>query len=145
LIGCWTRTCPAFDILNKKIMMFKDSWHVLIKDVLPEGKTYKLLMSHKVHNITRCIAFHDVIHPIPQQNTQTVKFRSAEWVCPNKAVTPHTLHCLALDIMGKKLNDFQSSQQLVQSICDALLTHQDAYENTKILHQDLNVRNIVIY
>ncbi|KAG1803843.1 uncharacterized protein HD556DRAFT_1303841 [Suillus plorans] len=139
-VGHWTRTCPAFDILNKKIMMFKDSWRMSIKDVLPEGETCKLLMSHKVHNIARCIAFHNVIHPIPQQNTQTVKSGSAEWACPNKAVTPHTLHRLALDIVGEKLNDFQSSKQLVQSI-----PHQDVYENAKILHQDLSVGNIIIY
>ncbi|KAG1793679.1 uncharacterized protein HD556DRAFT_1237612, partial [Suillus plorans] len=25
-VGRWTHTCPAFDILNKKIVMFKDSW-----------------------------------------------------------------------------------------------------------------------
>ncbi|KAG1812397.1 uncharacterized protein BJ212DRAFT_1483035 [Suillus subaureus] len=78
-------------------------------------------------------------------NTQTVKFASAEWACPNKAVTPHTLHHLVLNLMGEKLTDFKSSHQLVLSVHDALLAHQDAYENTKILHQDLSVGNIMIF
>ncbi|KAG2740028.1 hypothetical protein P692DRAFT_201728696, partial [Suillus brevipes Sb2] len=121
LVGRWTRTCPAFDIFNKTVVMFKDSWHVSIKDVLPEGETYKLLKSNKVRNVATCIAFHDVIHPVPQQNTQTVKFRNAEWACPNQAVTPHTLHRLVLDIVGEKLTDFESSRQLVQSVRDALI------------------------
>ncbi|KAG1823059.1 hypothetical protein EV424DRAFT_1538710 [Suillus variegatus] len=145
LVGRWTRTCPAFDILNNKVVMFKDSWRVSIKDVLPEGETYRLLKSHNVRNVATCITFHDVTHPIPQQNTQTVKFRSAEWACPNNAVTPHTLHRLVLDIVGEKLIDFENSHQLVQSVRDALLAHQDAYENVKILHRDLSVGNIVIY
>ncbi|KAG2151503.1 hypothetical protein DEU56DRAFT_728043, partial [Suillus clintonianus] len=149
-VGRWTRTCPAFDLLNQKVVMFKDSWRVSIKDVLPEGETYKLLKLHKVRNVATCIAFHDVIHPIPQQNTQTAKFGSAEWACPNrdvakKLITPHTLHRLVLDIVGEKLNDYARSHQLVQSIRDALFAHKDAYENAKILHRDLSVGNIVIY
>ncbi|KAG0697712.1 hypothetical protein DFH29DRAFT_878517 [Suillus ampliporus] len=134
-VGCWTRTCPAFDILNQKVVMFKDFWRMSIKDVLPE-----------VRNVAKCIAFHDVIHPIPQKNTQTAKFASAKWSHPNKpikikVITLHTLHRLVLDVVGEKLTDFASSHQLVWSICDALIAYQDAYETTKILHQDLSVGN----
>ncbi|KAG2336762.1 hypothetical protein BDR05DRAFT_1005596 [Suillus weaverae] len=111
LVGHWTRMCPALDILNKKVVMFKDSWHVLIKD----------------------------------QNTQTVKFRNAEWACPNQAVTPHTLHRLVLKIVGEKLTDLESSPQLIQSVHDALVAHHDAFANTKILHRDLSIGNIIIY
>ncbi|KAG1778646.1 hypothetical protein EV702DRAFT_1196157 [Suillus placidus] len=145
LVGCWTCTCPALDILNKKVVMFKDSWRMLIKDVLLEGETYRLLKSYKVHNVATCIAFHDVIHAVPQQNTQTVKFRNAEWACPNQVVTSHTLHHLVLDIVGEKLTDFESSRQLVQSVSDTLGAHHDAFGNTKILHRDLSIGNIVIY
>ncbi|KAG1749182.1 hypothetical protein EDD22DRAFT_785474, partial [Suillus occidentalis] len=121
LVGHWTCACSVFDILNQKVVMFKDSWHMLIKDVLPEGKTYRLLKSHKVRNVATCITFHDIIHPVPQQNTQTIKFRNAEWACPNQAVTPHTLHCIVLNIVGEKLTDFKSSRQLVQSVHDTLV------------------------
>ncbi|KAG1797469.1 uncharacterized protein HD556DRAFT_1441030 [Suillus plorans] len=145
LVGRWTCTCPAFDILNNRVVMFKDSWHVSLKDVLPEGETYKLLKSHNVRNVATCITFHDVIHATPEKNTQTVKFGSAEWACPNKAVTPHILHRLVLDLVGEQLTDFESSRELVQSVRDALLAHQDAYKNAKILHRDLSVGNIVIY
>ncbi|KAG1822760.1 uncharacterized protein BJ212DRAFT_1223253, partial [Suillus subaureus] len=138
LVGCWTCTSPAYDILNKKVMMFKDSWCMSIKDVLLEGKTYKLLKLHNICNVATCIAFHDIIHP-------TVKFHEAKWTCRNEAVTPHTLHCLVLNIVGEKLTDFESSCQLVQSVHDALLAHKDAYEIAKILHWDLSIGNIVIY
>ncbi|KAG1846396.1 hypothetical protein DFJ58DRAFT_663782, partial [Suillus subalutaceus] len=144
-VSCGMRTCPAFDLLNKKVIMFKDSWRVSLPDVLLEGETYKLLQSHKVRNIARCIACHDVPPSIPQQLTQTVKFSSTAWAHPNTATTPHILHRLALNIVGQKLSKFESSRQLTQSICDTLIAHKDVYELAKVLHQDLSVGNIVIH
>lgn len=95
-----------------------------MKDVLLEGQTDKLLKSHNVCNVETCITFYDVIHPIifiPQQDTQTVKYGNTEWACPNNAVTPHTLYCLVLDLVGEKLTDFENIRQLAQSVHDTLL------------------------
>ncbi|KAG2059228.1 hypothetical protein BDR06DRAFT_1072202, partial [Suillus hirtellus] len=137
--------CPAFDLCNKKVVMFKDSWQVSLPDILLEGKTYKLLKSHKVHNITTCIACYDMPPTIPQQSTQTIKFSSTAWARPNMVITLHILHRLALNIVGQKLTNFESSHQLVQSIHDALIAHKDAYELAKMLHQDLSIGNVVIH
>lgn len=120
-VGRWTRACPAFDLVNKKLVMLKDSWRVSLPDVLPEGETYKLLMSKKVAHIPKCIAYHDVPPSIAQQSTQTAKFGSAEWALPHLPLTPHTHHRLALDIVGKNLTEFESSRQLVSSVRDALI------------------------
>ncbi|KAG2341489.1 hypothetical protein BDR05DRAFT_846224, partial [Suillus weaverae] len=143
--GRGTCTCPAFDLVNKKVVMFKDSWRVSLPDVLPEGETYKLLKSHNVRNVATCIAYHDVPFPITQQLNQTVKFSIAIWARPNTVITPHILHCLVLDIVGRKLTKFESSHQLVQSIRDALIAHKDAHDLAKLLHRDLSVGNIVIH
>ncbi|KAG1831161.1 hypothetical protein DFJ58DRAFT_848314 [Suillus subalutaceus] len=144
-VGRWTRACPAFDLVNKKLVMLKDSWRVSLPDVLPEGETYKLLMSKKVAHIPKCIAYHDVPPSIAQQSTQTAKFGSAEWALPHLPLTPHTHHRLALDIVGKNLTEFESSHQLVSSVRDALIAHKDAFELAKVLHRDLSVGNVVIY
>ncbi|KAG1721307.1 uncharacterized protein EDB91DRAFT_1064455 [Suillus paluster] len=120
-VGRWTRACPAFDLVNKKLVMFKDSWRVSLPDVLPEGETYKLLKSHKVSNIANCVAYHDVPPSIPQQSTQTAKFGHAEWASSHLLLTPHTLHRLVLDIVGEKLTDFESSRQFILSVRDALI------------------------
>ncbi|KAG1765365.1 hypothetical protein EDD22DRAFT_845472 [Suillus occidentalis] len=144
-VGRWTRACPAFNLVNKKLMMLKDSWQVSLPDVLPEGETYKLLMSKKVAHIPKCIAYHDVPPSIAQQSTQTAKFGSAEWALPHLPLTPHTHHHLALDIVGKNLTKFESSRQLVSSVRDALIAHKDAFELVKVLHRDLSVGNVVIY
>ncbi|KAG1878998.1 hypothetical protein F4604DRAFT_1923685 [Suillus subluteus] len=144
-VGRGTRTCPAYDILNDKVVMFKDSWRVTLPDVLPEGETYKLLKSHGVHNIATCVAFHDVPRSITQQITQTFRFSRSAWARPMLKITLHTLHRLVLNIVGVKLVKFSSSHQLVQSIRDALIAHKDAYELAKILHRDLSVGNIVVF
>lgn len=120
-VGRWTRACPAFDLGNKKLVMFKDSWRVSLPDVLPEGETYKLLKSCDVSNVATCIAYHDVPPSIPQQSTQTVKFEHAEWASSHLPLTPHTLHRLVLDIVGEKLTNFESTRQLVLSVRDALI------------------------
>ncbi|KAG1856264.1 hypothetical protein C8R48DRAFT_551628, partial [Suillus tomentosus] len=144
-VGRWTRACPAFDLLNKKVVMFKDSWRVSLPDVLSEGETYKLLHSHNVSNIANCIAYHDVPPSIAQQSTQTAKFGCAKWASPHLPLTPHILHCLALDIVGEKLTDFESSRQLILAVRDALIAHKEAFELAKVLHRDLSVGNVVIY
>ncbi|KAG2095105.1 uncharacterized protein F5147DRAFT_778800 [Suillus discolor] len=39
-IGRCTRACPAYDIDNDRVVMFKDSWRVAIADVLPEDAVW---------------------------------------------------------------------------------------------------------
>ncbi|KAG2059965.1 hypothetical protein BDR06DRAFT_857804, partial [Suillus hirtellus] len=144
-VGRWIRACPAFNLLNKKVVMFKDSWQVLLPDVLSEGKTYKLLHLHNVSNIANCITYHDVPPSITQQSTQTAKFRCTKWASPHLPLTLHILHCLALNIVGEKLTDFESSCQLILAVCDALIAHKEAFKLAKVLHRDLSVGNVIIY
>ncbi|KAG2352802.1 hypothetical protein BDR07DRAFT_1210134, partial [Suillus spraguei] len=143
-IGRCTRTCPAYDIGNDRVVMFKDSWRVAIADILPEGETYKILKKNNVSNIASCIACHDV-PSIPQQATQTYKLADAIWACSHDAITPYIHYRLVLDIVGKQLCEFESSHQLVTAVRDALIAHKDAYHNARVLHRDLSAGNVVIY
>ncbi|KAG2358811.1 hypothetical protein BDR07DRAFT_1247089, partial [Suillus spraguei] len=143
-VGRSTRTCPALDLTNKTVVMFKDSWRIALPDVLPEGETYKLLKTHNVRNVMTCIACHDV-PDLPQQHTQTFKFVAALWACSNKVLTPHTHYRLVLDLVGEALMDFSDSHEFVQSVRDALIAHKDAYLSAKVLHWDLSAGNIVIF
>lgn len=137
-VGRWTRACPAFDLVNQKLVMFKDSWRVSLPDVLPEGETYRLLKSHNVSNVATCIAFHDVPPSIPQQSTQSAKFQHAEWASPHLPLTPHTLHRLVLDIVGEKLTNFESTRQLVLSVRDALIGTYFVQSRVMYLIRDLS-------
>ncbi|KAG2049762.1 hypothetical protein BDR06DRAFT_830179, partial [Suillus hirtellus] len=118
--GQGTRACPAFDTVNNKVVMFKDSWHVSFPNILPEGETYKLLKDANIRNIATCIACHDV-PSLPQQRTQTFRFANASWACTHQALTPHIHYCLVLNLVGKPLLHFASSRQVVEAVHDALI------------------------
>ncbi|KAG0698982.1 hypothetical protein DFH29DRAFT_1002369 [Suillus ampliporus] len=128
-IGRGTCTCPAFDLLNDKVVMFKDSCHTefAISQHVLHAMTYPALSLSK--------------SPRPSG------FQALHGPCPNcdMAITLHTLHRLALNIVGVTLIKFESSHQLVQSIHDALIAHKDTYELAKVLHRDLSVGNIVVH
>lgn len=119
-VGRGTRTCPALNFKNKKVVMFKDSWRIALPDISPEGDTYKLLKTHNVRNVATCIACHDVPH-LPQQHTKTFKFAAAPWACSNKVLTPHAHYRLVLNLVGEALTDFSHSREFVQSVRDALI------------------------
>ncbi|KAG2112046.1 uncharacterized protein F5147DRAFT_538197, partial [Suillus discolor] len=143
-VGHGTRTCPAFNPANNKIVMFKDSWQVLLPDILPEGEIYKHLKDTDIHNIATCIACHDV-PSLPQQRTQTAKFANAPWVQPYDVLTPHIHYCMVLNHVGQPLIRFTSSCQVVKAVRDALIAHEDACAKAGVLHRDLSLGNIVIY
>ncbi|KAG2030244.1 hypothetical protein BDR03DRAFT_878788, partial [Suillus americanus] len=142
-VGRRTRTCPAFDPVNNKIVMFKDSWRVSLPDVLPEGETYKLLNDANVRNVATCIACHDV-PSLPQQHAQTFKFSNASWALSHGALTPHIHYRLVLNLVGKPLVLFTSSRQVVKAVRDALIAHEDACNKVGVLHRDLSPGNIVM-
>ncbi|KAG1788509.1 hypothetical protein EV424DRAFT_1550633 [Suillus variegatus] len=143
-IGRCTRTCPAYDINNKNVVMFKDSWRVANPDILPEGETYKLLAKHKVSNVASCIACHDV-PSLPQQAPQTHRLAHAPWACSHTTITPHVHYRLVLNIVGRESHEFTSSHQLVSIVRDALIAHKEAYHKAGVLHRDLSAGNVVIY
>ncbi|KAG1853458.1 hypothetical protein DFJ58DRAFT_660885 [Suillus subalutaceus] len=143
-VGQCTCACPAYDIDNKKVVMLKDSWRVATADILPEGKTYKLLKEHNVSNVASCIACHDV-PSIPQQAPQTYRFADAAWACSHNTITPHIHYRLVLNIVGKQSCEFTSSRQLITAIHDALIAHKDAYHKAGVLHRDLSAGNVGIH
>ncbi|KAG2113385.1 hypothetical protein DEU56DRAFT_761947 [Suillus clintonianus] len=143
-VGHRTRTCAAFDLVNDKIVMFKDSWRVSLPDILPEGQTYKLLKDANVRNVAKCIACHDV-PSLPQQLTQTFKFNKAPWTCSHNHLTPHVHYRLVLNLVGKPLILFMSSREVVEAVRDSLIAHEDACIKAGVLHRDLSAGNVVMH
>ncbi|KAG2103653.1 hypothetical protein BD769DRAFT_1676364 [Suillus cothurnatus] len=119
-IGRCTRTCPAYDIGNDRVVMYKDSWWVAIANILPEGETYKIL-----------------------KKTMFPTLHHAVWACSHDAITQHIHYHLVLNIVGKQLCEFASSHQLITAVCDALIGTRITMRG--VLHRDLSVGNVVIY
>ena len=58
--GCWTRTSIAYDVQREQHILMKDSWCVILPNVIPEGEIYARLHWNKVPNIPRCSCATDV-------------------------------------------------------------------------------------
>lgn len=118
--GRATRTSIAYDIQRDTVVFFKDSWRVACNKVMREGEVYAILNKAKVPNIPRCSASGDVGDDI-YHSTSTHQFVDRPWAvkCTHK-FTPHRHHRLILDDIGKSLETFQSSKEMVYAIRAAL-------------------------
>jgi hypothetical protein len=58
--GCWTQVSITYDVQQKKHVLLKDSWRVLLNDITPEGEVYVKLHLHSVPNILHCSHTGDV-------------------------------------------------------------------------------------
>jgi hypothetical protein len=111
----------AYDIARETKVLVKDSWRIDLEDIQAEGTTYDILMKAGVCNIPRCLASGDIT--INEYHaTITKNYSLAPWACSNGAhLVPHQHHRLALDVIGRSLNAFESSYEMVSAMRDALI------------------------
>ncbi|KAH9039778.1 hypothetical protein EDB85DRAFT_1813484, partial [Lactarius pseudohatsudake] len=73
------------------------------------------------------------------------RFANEPWVLKSThEFTHHCHHRLILDDVGKKLNTFRCSRDMVRAVHAALIAHRDAFEKCKILHCDISPNNILL-
>ncbi|KAI9444414.1 hypothetical protein BJY52DRAFT_1194324 [Lactarius psammicola] len=138
--GRWTRTSIAYDVRRKKRVLLKDSWRVLLEDITPEGEVYATLRQHSVPNIPLCSYAGDV------GDGNYHKSRTHEFVSKCRGsmqLTPHRHYRLVLDTIGRKLENFSRSWELVNAIHASLVAHEAACK-VGVLHCDISVGNIMI-
>ena len=102
----WTRLSLTCDIKRKCQVYLKDSWHVLLKKIKPEGEIYCQLHKKKVSNIFSCLKAGDVgIDTYHQSQTDKLvnKYFSLQsyW-----RLTPHQHYYIVLGVVGRKLEKF---------------------------------------
>ena len=118
--GHATRTSIAYDIQRDVIVFFKDSWRVVCDKVMREGEVYAILSAVKVPNIPHCSASGDIGDDL-YHLTSTSRFAKASWaVKSTQELTPHQHHRLILDDIGKRLETFRCSKDMVSAIQAAL-------------------------
>jgi hypothetical protein len=124
LTGRSTRTSVAYDVQNKKRVFFKDSWRVKASNAPVEGKVYQSLNRRRVRNIPTCVDYCDVGTENYHQ-TQVQSFVQKDWVHRYEGATLSfpvlRHHRLVLDTVGKKLEEFASSKDMVKAVRAALI------------------------
>jgi hypothetical protein len=143
-------------------LILKDSWRDVAGGVKSEGEVYQMLHQGNVKNIPLCMDFCDV-GGVRYHQTQTRLFSKAVWLPGGLRLSISVLrhHPLILDTVGKNLDEFSSSRQMVRAVCAALvgmsltlvisfldadttsIAHKGAYL-LGVLHRDISPANILI-
>ncbi|KAI9428960.1 hypothetical protein H4582DRAFT_1826417 [Lactarius indigo] len=120
--GHTTHTSIAYDIHRDCIVFFKDSWRVACDGIKREGELYMILNRACIPNVPCCLASGGIGEDI-YHSMCTSQFANAPWALTllKHKFTPHRHHQLILDDIGKKLETFQCSKDMVCAILTALI------------------------
>jgi Fungal protein kinase len=119
--GRSTRTFIAYNLQSKECVFMKDSWRVETANAPIEGNIYQTLNQKGVKNIPKCVSCCDVCEE-RYRRTQTQSFSEASWLGSFEFSSPPLRHHrLILKSVGRKLNKFTSSRELVRAIRAALI------------------------
>ncbi|KAG6815252.1 hypothetical protein H0H87_003592, partial [Tephrocybe sp. NHM501043] len=145
-------------IVTSQYCFLKDSWQAHELD--PEATILQELMEKKVEhvpifvcggNIKMEATMTDLYIPAPnstQSNTNPYPaYHKSKWnkTSTNKWITQRIHHyCFIVNTIGKPLNTFCDSKQLLQVVYDAFKAHRQACEKAGILHCDISTGNILI-
>ena len=120
-VGRWTRVSIAYDVNRGKRVLLKDSWRVLLPDILPEGDIYRILHDHLVPNIPHCPLAADIGED-RYHSSRTHEFNN-KYGSPHPLahLVPHRHYRLVLDTIGRPLESFKRSCEFVTAIRDAIV------------------------
>ncbi|KAH9945752.1 hypothetical protein B0H21DRAFT_860410 [Amylocystis lapponica] len=129
-----TKGYVAYDVDTAAFVFLKDSWRVDSEDVRSEKEVYERLHYHNVRHIATLICAGDVGETI--QRTRTQEFKDS---------LDGRVHCrLVVKQIGRLLEDYEKSKEMVSIVRDALTAHCDAWVKAGVLHRDISPGNILI-
>lgn len=114
--GRGTRGSLAFDMNKDKIVFIKDYWRSMGDNLEKEGDIYKILEDNKVPFLAPFGRGNDIRKHV----TLTNILRSEAWAYPSSPMVSLQHYRMSLDEVGRPLNEFQSSYELVTSVADAM-------------------------
>lgn len=106
----------------------KDSWQVLLDDIAPEGHIYDILNQKNVPNVPRCSRAGDVgddaFHKSRTHDFVDIcvgKCRPEPEAPISKQFVAHRHYRLVLDNIGRELEDFKTSREMVKAVYASLV------------------------
>ncbi|KAH9944925.1 hypothetical protein B0H21DRAFT_791886 [Amylocystis lapponica] len=137
--GRATKGYVAYDTDTKKLVFLKDSWRADDSvRIPPERETYRRLHASQVRFLATLICAGDVGAPAHRQRTRSQEFASS-------IVLDARVHYrLVVKQVGRPLEDYKHSHEMVTVVQDALQAHEDAWLIAGVLHGDISPGNILI-
>ncbi|KAE9385386.1 hypothetical protein BT96DRAFT_840765 [Gymnopus androsaceus JB14] len=127
-VGRGPRCFYAYDPVTRTLRLLKDTWRVV--GYRPEADTYQRLHEQRTPKILRVVAAGNVDGPLHR--------------CGGDGLRELIHYRIVLDKLGKPLNQFSSTHELVTAVYDALIAHKHAFIQAGVLHQDISFGNIII-
>ncbi|KAG1820428.1 uncharacterized protein BJ212DRAFT_1211391, partial [Suillus subaureus] len=139
-----THSFHVWDVAQKRVVFFKETWRVHSRGTSTESEVYRKLHSRRIRNIPTFEHGGDM----SALGTKTIThlFSEAWWCCtPNhKAHLPLVQHRIILRGVERNLSTFKTPKEFLTVFKDALTAHQEAYEYLGFLHRNISMENIGI-
>ncbi|KAF9474211.1 hypothetical protein BDN70DRAFT_776044, partial [Pholiota conissans] len=134
-----TRSFIVWDPKEKRVVFMKDTWR--IEGIDKEGQIYAELHAAHVEHIAPFERAGDLNH-----RTRAQECVGEAWarLGTKRPFRTYQHYRLALGVVGRDLESFKSTKELVTAVRDAVVAHSQIYERVKILHGDISVGNIMI-
>ncbi|KAG1907433.1 uncharacterized protein F5891DRAFT_371966 [Suillus fuscotomentosus] len=138
------RSFHVWDLTQKRIVFFKETWRLHAKGTRTESEVYRELHTRRIPNIPTLEHGGDM----SALGTKTIThlFGKAWWCCtPNhKAHLPLVQHRIILSGVERNLSTFKTPMEFLTVFKDALTAHNEAYERGGLLHRNISMENIGI-
>ncbi len=121
-VGHWTHLSFAYDVNNKHRVILKDSWHVQVDNIKPEGKIYEILHANHIPNIPH-FSYASDVGDDTQHQTRMDKVFEKRCISHHscwKPITHHWHYCIVLLTVGRKLKEFKCTKEFVDAMLAAL-------------------------
>ncbi|KAG1780246.1 hypothetical protein EV702DRAFT_1043095 [Suillus placidus] len=147
-----TRSFHVWDLTQKRVVFFKETWRLDSQGTSTESEVYRELCSRRIPNIPTFEHGGDM--SALGAKTITHSFNKTWWCCTphDKARLPLVQHRIILRDVERNLSTFKTPKEFLTVLKDALTgefhlrfsTHQAAYERHGLLHRNISMENIGI-
>ncbi|KAF8067994.1 kinase-like domain-containing protein, partial [Lyophyllum atratum] len=156
LTGRCTRAYPVIDMKTRKRYFLKDTWRA--HDLAQEADILQKLQAAGVEHIPPFVCGGDLLDDVTvtdlyvlgeddsNEKRPTVRGRDGSWRCGRdwSRITQCFHHRFVVDFIGRSLNTFKDSKEMLQVVSDAFTAHKQAFEKCRIIHRDISAGNILI-
>ncbi|KAI0641334.1 hypothetical protein C8Q79DRAFT_990117 [Trametes meyenii] len=141
--GRATRGYIALDANNPDgpPVFLKDAWRVVSDDIEQEGSVLKTLHENQVQCIPTPVCHGDLAGQETRTQAVWPKYHPGK-ECPLKT---HRHYRLVVKEVGKPLEQFENSSQLVSALWCCVTAHAEAYTNANIIHRDISTGNMLLF
>lgn len=129
----------VWDLTQKRVVFFKETWRLDSPGIKTESAVYRELHSRRIPNIPTFEHGGDM--SALGTKTITHSFSNAWW-CRTPNHTALVQHRIILRDVERNLSTFKTPNEFLTIIKDALTAHQEAYNCLGLLHRNISMENI---